>query len=422
MLDVMSVLEQRGLLDSVTSDGLRDALSRPATLYAGFDPSAESLAIGNLVTVMVLAHFQRCGHRVIAVVGGATGMIGDPSGSSAERNLLSEEDTARNVAGVRENLSRLLDFDHAESPATMLDNIEWLSEMSFIDFLRDVGRHFRVGAMLGKESVRARLESEAGISFTEFSYQLLQAYDFVHLYDEYGCTLQVGGSDQWGNITAGVDLVRKLRGAEVHGLTFPLVTDSAGRKFGKSEGNAVYLDRRLTSCYDFYQFFVRAADADVLRLLRIFTFLPEEDIEELRKQVEQEPERREAQKGLAEEVTRMVHGEEGLQLAIRASAVLFGESMAGLRADDLLEIFANVPSAELGRPDVLDATVIDVAAASGMCRSKGEARRLIESGGLYVNNGRVPDVSATIGPCDLADGRVVVLRSGKKGFHLIKVR
>lgn len=421
MSNVLDILKERGLLEATTSDEVFKAVAKPVTVYAGFDPTSSSLQAGNFAAIMVLAHFQRCGHKVLALVGGATGMIGDPSGKSAERNLLSEEDVARNAEGIRENLSRFLDFNHPTAPARIVNNADWFRGYSYIGFLRDIGKHFRMGAMLGKESVKKRLESEAGMSYTEFSYQLLQAYDFLKLYDEFGCTLQTGGSDQWGNITAGVDLIRKLRGAEAFGVTNPLICDSAGQKFGKSEGNAVYLDRRRTSYYDFYQFFLRAEDADVIRYLRTFTFVPLEEIAGLEAEMKAAPEAHAAQKRLAEEVTRMVHGETGLSVARRASSVLFGESMDGLKAEELLGIFANVPSQELPRPEVEGAKVLDLAVRAGFCKSKGEARRLVESGGLYVNNRRVPGLDATITAPDVVDGRIVVLRSGKKSFFLVRV-
>jgi len=421
MEHILQTLEARGLLDDVTSPEVHKALQSPVTLYAGFDPSSDSLQAGNFVTIMALSHFQRCGHKVIALVGGATGMIGDPSGKTSERSFLSAEEVDRNQEGIRENLARILDFDHPTAPACIVNNNDWLNDFGVVDFLRDVGRHFRLGVMLGKESVRARLNSEAGMSFTEFSYQLLQAYDFLRLHDTMGCRLQIGGSDQWGNITAGIDLIRKLRGVETYGVTMPLVCDSAGRKFGKSEDNAVFLDHRRTSYYDFYQFFVRAADADVIRFLKILTLVPLAEIAELAKQLEEAPEARAAQTRLAEEVTRMVHGDHGLAVARRASAVLFGESMAGLHAEDLLDIFANVPSVELPRQDVEERSLVDLAASSGLCRSKSDARRLIQNGGLYLNNTRVADVEATASAADVVDGRVLVLRSGKKKFLLVKV-
>jgi len=421
MQNVLEILKERGLLDNVTSEGVKDVLKSPVTVYAGFDPTSDSLQVGNFVTIMALCHFQRCGHKVIGVVGAATGMIGDPSGKAGERSLLGIDQIEHNQVGIKENLSRFLDFKHPTVPAMVVNNNDWLGKFTFISFLRDVGKHFRMGTMLGKESVRARLESESGMSFTEFSYQLLQAYDFLKLYDDYGCTFQIGGSDQWGNITAGTDLIRKLRGVEAYGVTLPLVCDSTGQKFGKSEGNAVYLDHRKTSYYDFYQFFFRTADADAGRFLKIFTFLSLKEISELEEQLKREPEKREAQKRLAEEITRLVHGEHGLKVALRASAVLFGEAMDDLRADDLVGIFANVPSVELARSKVADAGVLDVAVASGLCKSKGEARRLVESGGLYVNNRRVEGIGSIVKASDIVDNRVVVLRSGKKTYHLLKV-
>jgi tyrosyl-tRNA synthetase len=421
MTNVVDILKDRGLLDDVTSPALRDRLGKPAVIYAGFDPTSESLQAGNYVAIMALCHFQRCGHQVIAVVGGATGMIGDPSGKSQERSLLTAEQVERNTAGIRENLSRFLDFNHPTAPARIVNNHDWFAKFSMIDFLRDVGKHFRMGAMLDKESVKTRLAGESGMSFTEFSYQLLQAYDFLHLYDAAQCVLQIGGSDQWGNITAGTDLIRKLRGGEAYGLTIPLVCDSTGAKFGKSAGNAIYLDERKTSCYSFYQFFIRTMDSDVARYLRIFTFLPKEEILALEEELRTAPEKRAAHRRLAEEVTRAVHGDAGLRKAERASAVLFGESMEGLRADELVEIFADVASTELPRAQVEGRPMLDIASATGLCKSKGDARRLIESGGLYVNNRRVPGLAATVAGGDIVDGRILVLRSGKKTFHLVKV-
>ncbi|NQU40146.1 MAG: tyrosine--tRNA ligase [Lentisphaerae bacterium] len=421
MENVLEILRARGLFEDCTSPDLEKVLQQPGVVYAGFDPSSDSLQAGNFVTIMTLAHFQRCGHRVIALAGGATGMIGDPSGKSSERSLLTREQVEHNTEGIRENLSRFLDFDHPTAPAVIVNNSDWLGEFSFLDFLRDVGKHFRMGAMLGRDSVRTRLASESGMSFTEFSYALLQAYDFLHLHDAEGCLLQVGGSDQWGNITAGTDLVRKLRGQEVYGVTTPLVCDSAGQKFGKSEGNAVYLDARKTSPYSFYQFFYRTTDADVIRFLKIFTFLSLETIVELGTALQEAPERREAQQRLADEVTRAVHGDAGLHIAQQASQVLFGGSIEGLSAAELVGIFAEVPSSELPRSAVTGAAVLDVAAAAGLCASKGAARRLIESGGLYLNNNRVTGIESVVQADDLVEGQVAVLRSGKKNFYLVRV-
>ncbi len=420
MPNVFETLTERGLFEAATSPALRDALNAPVTMYAGFDPTNESLQAGNFVTIMALCHFQRAGHPVIALVGGATGLIGDPSGKSSERQFLTEEAVERNVVGIRENLSRFLDFSGGSNAARLVNNYDWYKQFSFIAFLRDVGRHFRMGSMLSKDSVKGRLNSEGGMSFTEFCYQTLQGYDFLHLHDQYGCRLQIGGSDQWGNITAGTELIRRCRGVESYGLTFPLVTDSQGRKFGKSEGNAIYLDARKTPYYDFYQFFLRTEDADVCRYLRIFTFLPLREIEALAESVQSHPEQREAQRVLADDLTRRVHGEDGLKAAQRATAVLFGGSMEGLRSAEILSVFANVPSSEHTREAVVGRTVVDVAALSGLCKSKGDARRLADSGGLYLNNGRVGP-GDTVREASLLDDRLLVLRSGRKTYRLVRL-
>jgi tyrosyl-tRNA synthetase len=421
MDNVVDILARRGLLEDQTNPAVSEVLDKPCVVYAGFDPTNASLQVGNLVTVMTLAHFQRLGHHVIGVVGGATGMIGDPSFKEGERALLSDEEVRRNAEGIRENLSRFLDFDHPSAPARILNNYDWLSEFSFLEFLREVGKHFRMGSMLGRESVRARLDSEAGLSYTEFSYQLLQAYDFLRLYDDERCIIQVGGSDQWGNITAGVELIRRLRGEEVYGITTPLICDSAGQKFGKSEGNAIFLDAGKTSVYDFYQYFVRSQDADVIQYLKVFTFLPLDEIQALESKVSQAPEERAAQKRLAEIVTDAVHSEAGVETARRASSVMYGESMEGLDANVLLDIFSDVPSTELSRHHVEGAMLADVAESSGLCSSKSAARRLIKDGGLYINNKRIGDVGATVKAADIVDGRLLVLRQGKKHFHLVRV-
>jgi tyrosyl-tRNA synthetase len=422
MSNVLDTLKARGLYEAQTSPDLDALLNQPTTMYIGYDPSSDSLQAGNFVAIMAMAHFQRAGHRVIALAGGATGLIGDPSGKSAERQLLTEEEVQRNMEGIKENLSRFLDFNHPTVPATLVNNYDWHKSFTFISFLREIGKHFRMTQMLGKESVRKRMDVEdGGMSFTEFCYQLLQAYDFLWLHDNKGCRLQLGGSDQWGNITAGIELIRRLRGAETFGLTIPLLCDSQGRKFGKSEGNAIYLDHRKTSYYDFYQFFLRTADADAGRFLKVFTFLPLEEIAALEEQVRVAPEKREAQRVLAEQVTRCVHGEKGLAVAQRASEVLFGGSIEGLAVDDLLGIFANVASAELPRDAVVGKPAIEVAAAAGLCASKGEARRMVQQGGLYVNNARVTDLAQVVTAADLIEGRLTVLRAGKKSFHLVKV-
>ena len=421
MANVLDTLKSRLLFEAMTAPELAAALDKPMTVYAGFDPSCDSLQAGNYVTIMALSHFQRAGHRVIAVVGGATGLIGDPSGKSSERNLLTDEQVRHNLEGIKENLSRFIAFDTGPNPASLVNNYDWHKDFTFVSLLRDVGRHFRVNQMLAKESVKRRLESQDGISFTEFCYQILQGYDFLHLFREAGCRLQIGGSDQWGNITAGTELIRRVEGADSYGLIFPLVCDSQGRKFGKSEGNAIYLDHRRTSYYEFYQFFLRTLDADVIRFLRIFTFLPEEELRRLEGEVTAAPEKREAQRMLAEHLTRAVHGEHGLAVAQRASDVLFGGSFDGLAASDLLAVFANVPSSELPRDAVVGKPVLEVVATTGLCASKGEARRLMQQGGLTVNNVRVSDVAAVFEASMLIEGRLTVLQSGKKNNRLLKV-
>ena len=421
MSNAIETLKERGLFDNVTSPEILKLVQSPTAVYAGFDPTSSSLQVGNFVTIMGLAHFQRAGHKVIALAGGATGMIGDPSGKSSERNLLSPEDVARNLEGVRENLSRFLDFDSKTAPAKIVNNNDWIEKFSFVEFLRDVGKHFRMGTMLGKESVRARMESESGMSYCEFSYQLIQAYDFLHLWDAENCRIQIGGSDQWGNITAGVDLIRKLRGGEAFGMTFPIICDSSGQKFGKSAGNAVYLDHNRTSYYDFYQFFIRTEDTDVIRFLKIFTFLPLAQIEEIARETAAAPEKRLAQKTLAEEMTRTIHGSAGVLIAQRASEVLFGGSMDGMKADDLIKVFSNVPSRELPLASVSNIGFLDVALAAGLCKSKGDARRLVTEGGFYVNNIRISDVAGKVTGDMLIDGRVLVMRAGKKNYCLVKV-
>ncbi len=422
-MNILDTFKARFLFEDMTSPELAKALDKPLTVYAGFDPTNDSLQAGNFVTIMTLAHLQRAGHKVIALVGGATGLIGDPSGKSKERNLLSAEQVERNLEGIKENLSRFIDFNpDSANPALLVNNYDWFKNFTFIDLLREVGRYFRMGVMLSKDSVKKRMETEEGMSFTEFCYQILQGYDFMHLFKTYGCTLQLGGSDQWGNITAGTELVRRMCGEEVYGMTFPLVCDSTGKKFGKSEGNAIYLDARKTSYYDFYQFFLRTMDADVIRFLKIFTFLPFECIAELELSVAEAPEKREAQQVLAEELTRTVHGESGLAVAKKATEVLFGGSLEGLAAADLEKIFANVASAALPADQVLGKPVFEVIATAGMVASKGEARRLVQQGGLNINNVRVSGLERVFEAGDLIEGRLAVLRSGKKSFFLLKVR
>ena len=414
-------LVARGLVQAVSDPEIEKMLETPQTIYCGFDPSASSLQAGNLVSIMMLRRLQLAGHRVIALVGGATGLIGDPSGKSAERNMLTVEQVAENKKGIRENLARILDFD-GPNAARMVDNYEWYSGLSAIAFLRDVAVNFRVPQMLAKESVKKRLEaSEGALTFTEFSYQILQGNDFLHLYDAYGCTMEVGGADQWGNITAGTDLVRKMRGRSVYGLTFPLLLDGTGKKFGKSEGNAMFMSAEKTSVYDWYQFFLRSADADVIRYLKVFSLRPLGEIAELERQMKADPEARIPQKALAEELTALVHGAAGLETARGATQALFGGDVAGKGADELETIFKDVKSAERARADVVGKTVWAVAAQAGMFKSNGEARRMAQQGGLSLNGAKA-DAARAFAEADLVEGRVAVLRSGKKNHFLLRVR
>ena len=414
-------LVARGLVQSVSDPEIEKMLETPQTIYCGFDPSASSLQAGNLVSIMMLRRLQLAGHHVIALVGGATGLIGDPSGKSAERNMLTVEQVAENKKGIRENLARILDFD-GPNAARMVDNYEWYSGLSAIAFLRDVAVNFRVPQMLAKESVKKRLEaSEGALTFTEFSYQILQGNDFLHLYDAYGCTMEVGGADQWGNITAGTDLVRKMRGRSVYGLTFPLLLDGTGKKFGKSEGNAMFMSAEKTSVYDWYQFFLRSADEDVIRYLKVFSLRPLDEIAELERQMKANPEARIPQKALAEELTVLVHGAAGLETARGATQALFGGDVAGKGADELETIFKDVKSAERARADVVGKPVWAVAAQAGMFKSNGEARRMAQQGGLSLNGAKA-DAARVFAEGDLVEGRVAVLRSGKKNFFLLRVR
>ncbi|RMH17295.1 MAG: tyrosine--tRNA ligase [Acidobacteria bacterium] len=418
-MSVLQELRWRGLVYDA-SEGLENHLtSRSVTVYIGFDPTAASLHVGNLLQILGLARMQRHGHRPIALVGGGTGLIGDPSGKSKERQLLTAEKVAENAASIRAQLEPLLEFDCAGNAALMIDNAEWLTTVPLIDFLRDVGKHFSVGSMLAKESVKKRLEGE-GISFTEFSYQLLQSWDFVELNRRYDCTLQMGGSDQWGNITAGIDLVRRMAGARVHGLVQPLVTTAAGTKFGKTEAGTVWLDPALTSPYRFYQFWYNTSDQDAATYLRYFTHLDQPAIAELEQAMASAPQERAAQQRLAQEVTTMVHGADACARAMRSSRVLFGGEIADLSAADVLEIFDDVPSSRLEATSFgNEQPLVELLATSGLVPSKGAARRLIHSGGAYVNNRRVSDPRATVRREDFLDGRVLVLRKGPKTYHLL---
>ncbi len=419
---VYEELEWRGMIHQITHPELPDILSKEKlTLYCGFDPTSDSLHIGSLLPIMGLVHFQRYGHSPIILVGGGTGLIGDPSGKKDERQLLSKEDVERNALSIKEQLAHFLSFE-GNNRAIMLNNADWLCELKLIEFLRDIGKHFSVNVMLTKDAIKQRLEDrEHGISYTEFSYCLLQSYDYLYLCKNYNCRLQVGGSDQWGNIVSGMDLNRKLLGIETYGLTFPLVTKADGSKFGKTESGNVWLDSKKTTPYRFYQFWINQADADTPKYLRYFTLLSEKEILELEEQIKTEPHKRTAQKTLAKEITRMVHGETALQSAIKASEAMFGGDLKELELSVLEDVFSDVPHYEfpistLGEePQLLDLLV-----KASFIQSKGEGKRLIKNGGLYLNNERIEDELLKVTESLLLGGKLLIIRIGKKDYKLIR--
>lgn len=415
--NVLQELEWRGFVQQATP-GLAAHLAKGAvTAYCGFDPTVPSLQVGNLMPLMLLANLQRHGNRPIVLMGGGTGLIGDPSGKSAERPLLSKEEIRENVRRMRDQAARVLEFGAGPTAALLLDNAKWLTEQRLIDFLRDVGKHFTVNVMMQKESVQARLD--AGISFTEFSYMLLQAYDFLHLYRERQCTLQVAGSDQWGNITAGVELIRRVENAEAHALVAPLVTRASGQKFGKTESGAVYLDPLMTSPYKFYQFWINVDDRDVERYLKLFTHLPAEEIADLAAQQRKHAAQRPAQRRLAATVTSLVHGADVLSGVQAASAILFGEEQAEVHPQVFDVLAGEIPTVVVeGGADGL--ALVDLVARAGLAKSKGEARRSIEQGGIYLNQQRIDDVARTIASEDWIGGRNLLLRKGKKDYALLR--
>lgn len=429
-MNLIEDLQWRGLLADCTDlDALTKRLSEgPVTLYCGFDPTGDSLHVGHLMGQLMLRRFQLAGHHVIALAGGATGMVGDPSGRSSERNLLTREQLAHNIASIKTQLARLLDFEVAANPARLVDNADWIAPISFLDFLRDVGKHFSINVMLAKDSVKSRMEGDSGISYTEFSYQLLQAYDFLHLRRTLGCELQIGGSDQWGNLTAGTDLIRKKLGSETaaFGWTFPLITKSDGTKFGKTASGAVWLDPQQTSPYKFYQFFVNTEDAKVAEYLRKFTFLPRAEIEALEAAHASNPGAREAHKALAREVTKLVHGEPALDAALKASAILFGAEIGDTSEETFNDVVGEVPtatitSAQLSANDGAGVALTELLVHAGLAPSKGAARKDIEAGGVYVNNVKCDPAAPAraLTAADLLFGKHILLRKGKRNYAVL---
>lgn len=417
MKNVIDILAERGFIEQMTHLDLQEKVNSPIKAYVGFDPTADSLHLGNLVPIMGLAWFQKCGHTPVALLGGATGLIGDPSGKSAERSLLDSATLFHNVKCLEAFFHKILKFDSGPKPL-ILNNHDWLGKFSLLDFLRDVGKHFRLGPMMAKEMVRTRLETEEGMSFTEFSYQLLQGYDFYYLSREYGVSLQMGASDQWGNITAGTEYNRKLGGETLYGLTFPLLTRSDGKKFGKSEEGAIWLSSDKLSPYQFYQHLIGVSDADVIKLLKMLTFLEMEEIRAIEANMHIP---NSAQKKLAEEVTRFVHGEEGLQAALKVTQGMGPGKEATLTGAVLRDLMSDMPSAELSKSDVVGQKYVDIAVRVQLVASKSEGSKLIKNGGAYLNNERVTDPALTISNQDLIDHCYLLLSAGKKKRLLIKI-
>jgi tyrosyl-tRNA synthetase len=416
-------LRWRGFLEKMTSEEVGPHLSEGRrTIYVGFDPTADSLHLGNLVPVMALAHAQRHGHRPLALAGGGTGLIGDPSGKTSERALLSKADAERNTAAIGAQLSKF--FDLSPQAGLLLNNGEWLQQLGLIDFLRNIGKHFSVNEMMKRDSVRMRLEErEHGISYTEFTYMLLQAYDFLHLFQNYGCTIQMGGSDQWGNIVSGIELIRRMEGQRSYGITAPLLTTSTGKKFGKTEEGAIWLDPDRTSPYRMYQYWVQTADADVITYLKLFTFLEQARISELELEVKTNPERREAQRVLAARCTGVVHGAGAVNAVEAASRILFSESAETATAETIQLLSAEVPSTEISRGELeRKIGLVELLVRTGMAESKGAARKLIEGGGVYVYNQRQDSVQTTLSTADLQWPDAIMLRTGKRNYHLVLIK
>jgi len=420
MENIIELLTSRGLIDAVTHDELSTLMKTPQNVYCGFDPTSDSLHLGNMVPIMVLAWFQRCGHTPYAIVGGATGMVGDPSGKSHERPLLDEETIAKNLKGIQKNLETVLCLDGSLPMPVILNNYDWFKTFNVLSFLRDVGKQFRMGPMLSKDSVRSRLESEEGMSFTEFTYQMLQGYDFYHLFSKYGVNVQCGGSDQWGNITAGIDLTRRMTSKTVYGVTFPLLTRSDGKKFGKTEKGAIWLSPDKLSAFEFFQYLVRIPDADVIKLLRMLTFMDMAEINAIEAQMGQPgyvPNT--AQKRLAEEVTRIIHGEEGVATALRVTQGVSPGAETKLDREILEAISKDMPNFEVST--ALGKKLVDLVIELGIRPSKGEVRRLIQNGGVALNNQKVTEVDYLVSQDDMIDGQLILLALGKKNKFLIRI-
>jgi tyrosyl-tRNA synthetase len=424
MTNAYEELKWRGLVYDHTEQTPEVLAKEKVTVYNGFDPTADSLHIGNLVPLMVMARLQRFGHTPILLAGGGTGMVGDPSGRSSERNLLTTDQIEANLVQIKAQLASVLDFEVKSNPAIMVNNGDWLSKLNLLDFLRDTGKHFTVNYMLAKDSVKSRIQREDGISYTEFSYMLLQAYDYLHLRETYGCTMQTGGSDQWGNIVAGVELIRKVRGEKVNAMVFPLITQADGSKFGKTAaGVNAWLDPKRTSPYRFYQFWLNADDADVINYMRYFTWLTRSEIAEYEHLVDERPEQREAQRRLAQDLTRMIHGETAVAKSEQAAKVLFGGGLDGLDAADIRDIFADVPSSQLPK-SALEGDgypAVALLADSGLAQSRGDAKRTIKGGGVYLNNRRIESPGQMVTLNDAIEGQFLILRKGRKKYHLVKV-
>lgn len=426
-MNFVEELTWRGMIHSMMPGTEEQLEKEMTTAYLGIDPTADSLHIGHLVGVMMLRHFQRCGHKPLALVGGATGMIGDPSGKSAERNLLDETTLRHNQECIKKQLSRFLDFDSdAPNAAEMVNNYDWMKDFSFLAFIRDIGKHITVNYMMAKDSVKKRLsaESSVGMSFTEFTYQLVQGFDFYHLYETKNCKLQLGGSDQWGNITTGTELIRRKLGGEAFALTCPLITKADGGKFGKTESGNVWLDRRYTSPYKFYQFWLNVSDADAEKYIKIFTFLPKEEIEALVAEHAEAPHLRVLQKRLAKEITIMVHSEQDYEMAVEASSILFGnatsDSLKKLDEDTLLAVFDGVPTFEVSKDEVLGKKLMDVLTEdAAVFASKGEMRKLIQNGGFAVNKEKVSDLELTLNSDSLLNEKYLLVQKGKKNYFLL---